>query len=180
VESEHRSYWVLPRPQPGCSDGTEPDRLRISVGDLVTDPTGPVAACRSIAEAAEATGTSVDTLRYYERAGVLPDIARSPSGQRLYSDDDLGWIAFVRRLRATGMSMRRIEEYATMVRAGEGTVADRRALLEAHRATVAAAIDELVEALGVLDAKIDHYAAAERGVDVGCSEVPLRHVPELG
>ncbi len=67
-----------------------------------------------------------------------------------------------------------------MVRAGEGTVAKRRRFLEQHRRTVAAAIDELTEALSVLDAKITHYEAAERGVDVGCAEVPLQYVPELG
>ena len=129
---------------------------------------------------AELTGCSIDTLRYYERAGVFPDIARSNGGQRLYSDDDLGWVAFVRRLRATGLPMRRVEEYATMVRAGDGTVAERRRMLEQHRATVAAAIDELTEALGVLDAKITHYEAAERGVDVGCPDVPLQHLRKLG
>lgn len=146
----------------------------------VTNRRTDTAAQHSITEAAEATGCSTDTLRYYERAGVLPQIARSANGQRMYSDDDLGWVAFVRRLRATGMSMRRIEEYTSMVRAGDGTIADRRHLLERHRATVTAAIDELTEALGVLDAKIIHDEAAERGVDVGCGNVPLRYVPELG
>lgn len=134
----------------------------------------------TIAEASDATGATIDTLRYYERAGVLPDIARTTGGQRAYVDEDLGWIVFVRRLRATGMPMRRIAEYTGMVRAGEGTVGERRLLLEEHRATVAAARDELAVALDVLDAKIAHYEAAERGVDVNCREVPLRHVPQLG
>ncbi len=146
--------------------------------DLV-EPLLAATAGHTIAEAARATDTSIDTLRYYERAGVLPEIARSNGGQRIYSDDDLGWIAFVRRLRATGMSMRRIAEYTSMVRVGEGTVAERRRMLEDHRATVAAAIDELREVLGVLDTKITHYAATEQGTDLCCPEVPLRHVPEL-
>lgn len=146
----------------------------------VTDPPFDTVPRHSIAAAAAATGCSTDTLRYYERSGVLPDITRSDSGHRLFSDDDLGWVAFVRRLRATGMSMRRIEEYTSMVRAGDGTIAERRLLLERHRSTVASAIDELSEALGILDAKIVHYEAAERGVDVGCADVPLRYVPELG
>ncbi len=147
--------------------------------NLADRPLATVAR-HGIAVAAEMTGCSIDTLRYYERAGVLPDIARSDNGQRLYSDDDLGWVAFVRRLRATGMSMRRVGDYTSMVRDGDGTLAERRHMLELHRATVAAAIDELTEALGVLDAKITHYEAAERGVDIGCADVPLRHVPELG
>ncbi len=146
----------------------------------VTERKSAMIARHGIAGAAKATGCSADTLRYYERAGVLPEIARSGSGQRLYSDSDLGWVAFVRRLRATGMSMRRIEEYTSMVRAGEGTIAERRQMLEEHRATVSSAIGELSEALGVLDAKITHYEAAERGVDVGCADVPLRYVRDLG
>lgn len=133
----------------------------------------------SIADAAEATGTSIDTLRYYEKAGVLPDIARTAGGQRMYSADDLGWIAFVRRLRATGMPMRQIAEYTGMVRRGDGTVGERRRLLEQHRQSVAAAIDELTEALQVLDAKIVHYEAAERGVGLDCPEVPLRHISSV-
>lgn len=143
-------------------------------------PETVTAARYGIGEAAAATGCSPDTLRYYERAGILPDIKRSDGGQREYSDDDLGWITFVRRLRATGMPMRRVAAYTTMVRDGAGTVSERRRLLEQHRDTVAAAIDELAEALAVLEAKITHYEAAERGVDVGCGHRPLRHVPELG
>ena len=145
--------------------------------DLLDAPPGPT---YTIAEASAATGVSVDTLRYYERAGVLPDIGRTESGRRAYVEDDLGWIVFVRRLRSTGMSMRRIGDYTAMVRDGEGTVAERRRLLEDHRVTVAAAIDELTTALAVLDAKITHHEAAERGVDVGCGQSPLHHVSQLG
>ncbi len=133
----------------------------------------------SIAEASAATGASADTLRYYERAGIMPAISRTDGGQRTYTPDDLGWITFVRRLRATGMSMQRIAEYTTMVRNGDGTIADRRRMIEDHRATVAAAIEELSGVLTVLDRKIEHYEAAEQGIDVSCSEQPLRHANQL-
>lgn len=133
----------------------------------------------SIAEAADATGTSADTLRYYERAGIMPAIARTGGGQRSYTPDDLGWITFVRRLRSTGMSMQRIAEYSTMVRLGNGTIADRRRMIEDHRATVAAAIEELSGVLAVLDRKIEHYEAAEQGIDVDCSEQPLQFANQL-
>lgn len=133
----------------------------------------------SIAGAAEATGTSADTLRYYERAGIMPAIARTDGGQRSYTPDDLGWITFVRRLRSTGMSMQRIAEYTTMVRLGHGTIADRRRMIENHRSTVAAAIEELSGVLAVLDRKIEHYEAAEQGIDVDCSEQPLQFANQL-
>ncbi len=138
-----------------------------------------LAASLSIGDAANATGATIDTLRYYERAGVLPDIQRSSNGRRVYSADDLGWITFVRRLRATGMSMQRIGEYTAMVRAGEGTISERRRFIEDHRETVAEAIVELTGVLGVLDRKIAHYQAAERGIDLDCSDTPLVHAPTL-
>jgi DNA-binding transcriptional MerR regulator len=133
----------------------------------------------SIAEASAATGTSADTLRYYERAGIMPTIGRTAGGQRTYTPDDLGWITFVWRLRATGMTMQSIAEYTKMVRDGDGTIADRRRMIEDHRATVAAAIEELGSVLTVLDRKIEHYEAAERAIDVGCSEQPLQYVTQL-
>jgi len=133
----------------------------------------------TISQASEATGTPVETLRYYERAGVLPSVDRSPAGRRRYTPDDLGWITFVRRLRATGMTIQRIATYGNLVRAGEGTMADRRSLLAKHREDVAAAIDELTETLAVLDRKLAHYEAAEQGIDLDCSEEPLRHTPRL-
>lgn len=99
-------------------------------------------------------------------------------GHRLDSAGDLGWISFVRRLRSTGMPMRRVAEYTGMIRRGDDTLSDRRRLLEQHRTTVASAIAELTDALRVLDNKIDNYEAAERGVAVG--DEPLQFVPQLG
>ena len=146
----------------------------------LAEPLDPAPAARTISQAAEATGVSVDTLRYYEKAGIMPTIRRDDGGRRVYDADDLGWITFVLRLRATGMSMQRISEYTAMVRAGEGTIADRRRHLEDHRETVRAAAQELAVALQVLDGKIEHYAAAEQGIDVDCRVEPLQHVTELG
>jgi DNA-binding transcriptional MerR regulator len=134
----------------------------------------------SIAVAAEATSTTVDTLRYYERIGVIPSIDRDDGGRRIYSDNDLGWIGFVLRLRATGMPLERVADYSRMVREGEGTVAQRRALLEDHRDTVATAIAELEIARGALDAKIAHCAAAERGEQLHCSDVALDAAARVG
>lgn len=126
-----------------------------------------------IAAAATATNTTADTLRYYEKVGVIPAIHRDDGGHRIYDDDDLGWISFVLRLRATGMPLERVADYTRMVREGEGTVAQRRAMLEDHRDTVSAAIAELEVALRALEAKIAHYAAAERGQQLDCDDVAL-------
>jgi hypothetical protein len=65
------------------------------------------------------------------------------------------------------------------VRAGEGTIAERRSLLARHRDDVAAAIAELTRTLAILDRKLAHYQAAEQGIDLDCSEEPLRHTPRI-
>ncbi len=130
----------------------------------------------SIGEVADRTGVSIDTLRYYEKSGLLPGITRTGAGRRTYSEDDCGWILFVRRLRATAMPIGEIARYAVLVREGVGIPADRRAMLEAHRDRVSAARDELTEALTILDRKIEHYAAAEHGIDVGCPSDPVSTV----
>lgn len=112
----------------------------------------------TIAEAAERSGLSAHTLRYYERAGLLLGVARDgSSGHRRYGERDLEWIALCTKLRATGMPIRRIREYAELVRAGEGNWTERIALLEDHRAEVVAKIDELSANLELIDYKLGLY-----------------------
>ncbi len=89
----------------------------------------------SIAEAAEASGLSVHTLRYYERTGLLEPVRRNGSGHRRYRAADLERITFLTRLRATGMPIREVRRYAELMKAGEATNEERLALLEAHRTT---------------------------------------------
>ena len=75
----------------------------------------------TIAEAAERTGLSPHTLRYYERDGLLlSGVGRSASGHRRYTEEDLGWIEMLTRLRATGMPIRDVRRYAELVRADDG------------------------------------------------------------
>ncbi|MEU6831611.1 MerR family transcriptional regulator [Nocardia beijingensis] len=112
----------------------------------------------SIAEAARRTGVSVHTLRYYERAGlVVTPIDRAAGGRRRYHQLDLDWITVCTRLRATGMPIKTIRRYAELVAAGRGNEHERLALMEAHRAEVAAKIAELHENLELIDHKIDVY-----------------------
>lgn len=111
-----------------------------------------------IADAAALTGLSVDTLRYYERDGLLlRPVPRSASGQRRYEDADLRWIELLTRLRSTGMPIRDVRRYADLVREGAGTEAARLDLLRAHRAAVLSQLAELTEHLGAIDRKIGIY-----------------------
>ena len=112
----------------------------------------------TIAEAARRTGVSVHALRYYERAGlVVSPVDRTAGGRRRYRELDLKWIVICTKLRATGMPIRGIRQYAELVAAGPGNEAERLALLEAHRADVRARLAEIQENLKVIDHKIDVY-----------------------
>lgn len=112
----------------------------------------------TISEVEARTGLTQHTLRWYERIGLMPHVDRSHSGQRRFSDKDLDWLAFVGKLRTTGMSVADMVRYAELVREGAHTFAERRELLERTRREVRARITELNDALSVLDYKIDLYA----------------------
>ena len=97
-----------------------------------------MAVSMTISEAAEASGLTAHTLRYYERAGLLDPVGREAGGRRRYGDRDLSRIAFLTKLRATGMPIREVREYAELLREGDGNERERLALLEAHRDQVRA------------------------------------------
>lgn len=113
----------------------------------------------SIAQAAARSGLSIDTLRYYERIGLVEPPARDSGGRRTYSDEDLTWLEFLTRLRTTGMPIRMMREYAQLRHRGVGTAARRRQILVEHRAGVRERIAELQSCLGILDYKITNYEA---------------------
>ena len=113
---------------------------------------------RTIQRAAAETGLSADTLRYYERIGILPGIGRSESGHRRFTDDDMGWIKLVQCLRATGMPLEDLHRYAELVQEGEHTAAERLSLLEAHKCRIETELSELMVALDLVDMKIAGYA----------------------
>lgn len=120
---------------------------------LTAPPTG-----LAIAEAAERSGLSTDTLRYYEKDGLLlRPVPRSSSGHRRYEEPDLRWIELLTRLRSTGMPIREVRRYADLVRAGAGNEAQRLELLRAHRRLVLDQLAEVTEHLGAIEKKIGIY-----------------------
>lgn len=116
----------------------------------------------SIKDAAQFTGLSTDTLRYYERAGLLEPIERNPGGHRRYSRVDLERLGFLACLRATEMPIRRLKEYASLTSESRATVPARIALLEAHRLEVQARIDALQGSLEVIDGKIERFRQSQK------------------
>ncbi|MET9619338.1 MerR family transcriptional regulator [Streptomyces sp. NPDC006464] len=114
----------------------------------------------TISEVAAWTGLTAHTLRWYERIGLMPHVDRSHTGQRRFTNRDLQWLAFVGKLRLTGMPVASMVRYAELVRAGDHTFAERRELLETTRRDVVSRMAELQDTLAVLDIKISHYGEA--------------------
>ena len=111
----------------------------------------------SIAEVAALTGLSKDTLRYYEKAGLIEAVVRSSGGQRRYVSGDLDWLAFLLRLRATGMSIADMRRFAELRRSGDASVPARLELLTRHHDDVRAHLASLQGHLDALSSKITHY-----------------------
>lgn len=113
----------------------------------------------TIRQMAERTGVSAHTLRYYERIGLLGRVGRNPSGHRLYSPDDVGWVQLLRCLRETGMGISAMLRFVAADGGDLSTARRRLALLDAHRAAVRARQQEVARSLEVIDAKLEHYRA---------------------
>jgi DNA-binding transcriptional MerR regulator len=116
-----------------------------------------VDATLTIAQAAEESGLSAHTLRYWERAGLLAPISRNGSGHRRYAHEDLERIRFLTKLRATGMPIRQVRRYAELINRGDDTEEKRLKLLEAHRESVRTHLEETAAHLELIDRKIDLY-----------------------
>ena len=110
----------------------------------------------TIAEAAEITGLTAHTLRYYERIGLV-SVARDDAGYRSYDQRSMARIVFITRLRVSGMPIGTISHYLDLVEEGEQTEPQRLALMEEHRARIKQQLHDLQLALAVTDYKITVY-----------------------
>lgn len=124
----------------------------------------------TIQEAADQTGLTVHTLRYYERIGLLTPVGRAANGHRRYSQQDIKLIRMLNRWRQTRMLLADIQSYVKMVQEGDSTAGKRRALLEAHRETVVSQLEELQATLQLIDHKIQKYAALEQKQETALQE----------
>lgn len=110
-----------------------------------------------IAEVAQKFAISPDTLRYYERMGLLGPIARTASGVRDYSEADCARIEFVKCMRGANVSIEALQEYMRLLDQGDETIAARKAILEEQRDIAAARIAEMQAGLDRLNHKIENY-----------------------
>jgi len=110
-----------------------------------------------IAEVSEKFGLSVDTLRYYERIGLIPAVSRGQNGIRDYSEADIKRVEFVKCMRRAGLTIEILIEYMALLQKGDQTIETRKELLKEQRHLLEARIREDQKTLDLLDLKIKTY-----------------------
>lgn len=110
-----------------------------------------------ITEVSKKIGLSNDTLRYYEKIGLIDPIEKDESGRRYYTDDDLSRINFLKCMRAAGVSIENLKLYIDMLHEGEHTIPKRKELLIKQRESLDEKINDLVEMRSYLNNKIENY-----------------------
>ena len=111
----------------------------------------------TIAQVSQKYGISADTLRYYERIGLLPPVGRTKSGIRDYTEEDCNWVNFIKCMRSAGLPVETLIEYVGLFGQGDETIPARNELLMEQRRQLAARIGEMQAVLDRLDKKIEGY-----------------------
>lgn len=111
----------------------------------------------TISEVSRKFGLSADTLRYYERIGLIPKVHRNSSGIRDYREQDCNWVAFIKCMRAAGLSIEALVDYVAMFQQGDSTIEARKHLLMEQRELLAERISNMQATLDRLDKKIEVY-----------------------
>jgi DNA-binding transcriptional MerR regulator len=121
-----------------------------------------------IAEVSERYGLSLDTLRYYERIGLIPPVHRNESGIRDYDELDLRRVDFIKCMRSAGLPVEVLIEYVRLVQKGDKTIEARKEILREQRKLLAARMNEMQKTIDILDHKIEVYENAvlkkEKGI----------------
>ncbi|QLI82764.1 MerR family transcriptional regulator [Chitinibacter fontanus] len=135
----------------------------------------------TIAQMAQITGLSVHTLRYYEQIGLLDPVKRARNGHRRYGEPELRWIEFVLRLRATGMPIEHMLEYARWRRMGNDlqSVSARKTMLEQHTRVLEQELAQLQDNLTLLQRKIALYGQMEQQLALDCTITPHLENPNV-
>lgn len=115
-----------------------------------------------ISNLAAQTGLSVDTLRFYEKIGLIDPPPRDGAGHRDYPPEVLGWIRFLGQLNATGMKQADRIRYARLRSEGSATIPQRRQMLETHRDVIKAQLEQLSETAKLMDRKVEIYQKLEQ------------------
>jgi DNA-binding transcriptional MerR regulator len=110
-----------------------------------------------IAEVSERYGISSDTLRYYERIGLIPPVNRNGNGIRDYNEMDVKRVEFIKCMRSVGLPIETLNEYVGLVQLGDHTIEARKEILKEQREHLVARMKEMQKSLDILDYKISVY-----------------------
>lgn len=111
----------------------------------------------TIAEVSKKVNLSADTLRYYERIGLIPEVNRTESGIRNYTEEDLGWIEFSKSMRNAGMSIEALIEYIKLYKKGDVTLEARKQLLISQKDVIKERLEEIQNTFDRINYKIKNY-----------------------
>lgn len=116
----------------------------------------------TIAEVSQKYDITADTLRYYERIGVIPQVKRTAGGIRDYTEESCGWIELAKCMRSAGMPIEALIEYCGLAQQGDSTISARRELLEEERKKLVKKFEDMRATIERLDYKINLYKQAEK------------------
>ena len=116
----------------------------------------------TITEVAKLYDLSADTLRYYERIGIIPSVNRNHNGIRNYTENDCGWVSFAKCMRNAGLPVEVLIEYVTLFQQGNATAEARKEILIEQRDKLVERIAEMQETLDRLNHKIENYETGIR------------------
>ncbi len=120
----------------------------------------------TIAEVSKKYDISADTLRYYERVGLIPPVPRTASGIRDYDEASCGWVELMKCMRAAGVQIDALAEYTSLAQQGDDTQVQRKAILVEQKALLESRIAEMQQSLERLNKKIEYYDRCE-GCTIG-------------
>jgi len=111
----------------------------------------------TISEVSKKYNISTETLRYYERIGLIPPVHRNKNGIRDYTETDCNWVNYAKCMRSAGLSIESLIEYTTLFKQGKATIQERKQILIKQRNQLADQITEMQIALNKLNDKIEGY-----------------------
>jgi len=133
----------------------------------------------SIRLASELTGLTEDTIRYYEKIGLLPYAERKTNGHRVYNREQIQGIIFLTRLKATGMTLAEMKYYRELSKQGNTTIVARTSILEKHKQKIHSEISRLYETQKIIEYKIKHYSEIAENPnirDITCNPTTLKGI----
>lgn len=126
----------------------------------------------TISEVSKKYNITADTIRYYEKEGLIPTVPRNKNGIRDFDENSCGWIEFIKCMRSAGLEIETLKRYVSLFRQGTKTVKERKILLEEQREKLLKKQEDIKATLDRLNYKIEKYEEIEKGKLKGFTEKP--------